>query len=275
MIERLITRFVVWMLHRLGFWWFNDNYKREEDRNTFSQGRQLLFWRRDPETDEWRGTATVSWYLGRRAGGLHAHFTFAGQEDPYKIAISIPRLFALYLSTDMIRPFWDRKADRWQYSRRTGFYVHHSPHHSISIDFLSNDHDRALKHKKIRRQWYIDIDRIVFGKQDCHSHEWRAGTTVVRMDGREHPAVVKHRMMTWTWKRFRSPRVRAYTEIDLDSPPMFAGKGENAHDMDDDGIFSASYDGIVPVDRVADLYIADVLDYRAKYGLPTERSIAV
>jgi hypothetical protein len=274
MIERLITRVVVWMLHRLGFWWFKSDYKGK-DANTFSKGRTLLFWKRDPETDEWRGTVTVEWYLGRRADHLAAHFEFAGQEDPYKISLSIPRLFAVYLKTDMIRPFWNPSERRWWYSRRTGFYVHGSPHRAISLSLLENDYHPALKHRNVRREWYINIDRIIFGKQDCHSHEWRAGTTVVRMDGREHPAVVKHRMMTWTWKRFRSPRVRAYTEIDLDSPPMFAGKGENAHDMDDDGIFSASYDGIVPVDRVADLYIADVLDYRAKYGLPTERSIAV
>lgn len=85
--------------------------------------------------------------------------------------------------------------------------------------------------------------------------------------GQVYPATVQHGVYVWSRPRWRT-RVRRFTEIKLEHPPMFAGKGENSWDCDDDCFYSSSGPRQTTEEAVRD-YVASVVDQREKYGKPS------
>lgn len=74
-----------------------------------------------------------------------------------------------------------------------------------------------------------------------------------------------------TWKRKRWPFEKSIirAEINLEKPPMFAGKGENSWDCDDDCIYAMTC-GAKTVTEAITRYQEAVYRDRARYGMPSK-----
>ena len=92
----------------------------------------------------------------------------------------------------------------------------------------------------------------------------------IPMDGTTYPATVQLTRQTWQRSRLPWKRTRYSTRIEVPKPPMFAGKGENGWDCDDDGIFGCGSEELTAAGCVAD-YVKRVLQERARRGPATGR----
>lgn len=280
---KAVMMVVVWVLQRLGFWW----YPRKD--NTAEKGRQLLF----RGTEEQFKTVGVSWYFGKEATMCHAELSFAGESD-YVLSLAIPRLFAVWIDLESVPSlrFWNPKekinrftpmpgADpiqrgRWWQGRTVGASLHHwQLWFYIFSDRMNHDY---YKHAWFKREWrepHINLERIIFGKEQF-KHEDLSERIPIRVPMPEgnFDAVIQHVRYTNGWQRFRKPVIREWTKIELDTPPQFAGKGENGWDMDDDAIFATSFNGFLTADEAAHEYRELVLKERRKYGEPSSYQVA-
>lgn len=72
---------------------------------------------------------------------------------------------------------------------------------------------------------------------------------------------------TWKFANILVPtRRKRYWNISLDNPPKFSGKGENAHDCGDDGIYGCACDGNLSIAEAIAHYIKLVERNRQRYG---------
>ena len=269
---KALVQAMTWVLARLGFWWFS----WVDSGNTWQEGRELLFWGGSPHTDEpSKGRISVEWYFGKRARHCHAYVEFGeGGDYPFKVSLAIPRIVAVWISTDMLKRFWDGKERRWWNSREIGFHYHH---YTLRFSFLSNrmGHDWYFKHKQWKREYAIQFEDLIFGRFRCRQEDVSKPTPIkIPMPEGNYDAVIWHGRRVWTWARFRKPKVREYTEIELTAPPKFSGKGENDWDQDDDGIFATSFNGFLTADEAAHEYRELVLKERRKYGEPSSYQVA-
>lgn len=72
-----------------------------------------------------------------------------------------------------------------------------------------------------------------------------------------------------TWKRKRWPRTKVVyrANIEVPKPPMFAGKGENSYDCEDDAIYGMTCQA-KSLHEAITAYEAAVYRNRARYGMP-------
>jgi hypothetical protein len=81
--------------------------------------------------------------------------------------------------------------------------------------------------------------------------------------------VISEQQATWQRPRWPWPsRVSRSFDIEAIRPPMFAGKGENSWDCDDDAIFGMTSTERTAGGAVGD-YVGRVLSRRRRYGLPS------
>lgn len=291
MIRQLIATAIVWVLKRLGFWWFPSK------DNSFAKGRELLFWEKNPKTDSAKRMVGIEWGLGRKARFCHAYMEFAGEED-YKFALAIPRLFQVWLTIYDAKPFifWkpDEKLERTfkvrnpDGSERVAHYGRWWQSRYLGIEYsngrirliLFSDRMNHMYYKYPRFTWRMRepnfnikgwFEQLVFGKE-LHSNVKLSEPISIRIPMPEgnFDAVIQHGRRTWGWQRFRKPTIKDYTSIELEKPPTFAGKGENGYDMDDDAIYATSFNGLLNADEVAGQYRDMVLKERKKYGEPSD-----
>mgnify|MGYP003436064952 CR=1 FL=1 len=276
----MLSRVVTWALNALGFWWFPTK------DNSIVEGRQLLFLGKEQEKAGGPEPfmINVEWYFGKASNHAHVYFEFAGEDD-YQISVAIPRLFGIYLTLPRVPKlrFWNAKEQlptkpgskwrryRWSDSRYIGIFYHHgSVWISLLSDRMNGDYYKHTWFNRFR-DLHFNFEDAIYGRSRCNHEELTEPTPIkVSMPEGTYDAVIWHGRRTWKWARFRKPKIKDYTEIEVENPPRFAGKGENGWDMDDDSIFATSFDGHLTADEAAGQYRARVMEYRKKYGEPSE-----
>jgi hypothetical protein len=279
-----VTTFIIWLLHKMGFWWFPSK------KNALSKGSLLLFWR-----EQSNRTVGLEWSFGRQANMCHAYVEFASEDD-YVFSLALPRLLQVWVTIANARPFifWNpnerldrtfetRDRDgakriahygRWWEGRHVGAQISGG---SIRL-FLFSD---RMNHSYYKHVWFTErmrepslnvkriFERIVFGKE-VYSNDKLSDAMAIRVPMPEgnYDAVIQHGRRVWGWQRFRKPIIKDSTDIELENPPNFAGKGENGWDMDDDAIYGTSFQGHLTPDEAAHQYRELVLKERNKYGEP-------
>lgn len=109
------------------------------------------------------------------------------------------------------------------------------------------------------------LGRQVYSEDDIQS--WVEAA--IPMPEKTYAGKVRVYRSIWTRPRwpFRKTMVRA--EVSVEHPPMFAGKGENSWDCDDDCIFAMTTRAGTVTDAVAK-YQEAVYRHRSKYGQPSK-----
>lgn len=279
----MFTSVLTWILKALGFWWF------KSDGNTWQKGRKLLFLGKEQETatDPEPLMIRVEWYFGKESNHAHVYFEFAGEDD-YQVSVAIPRLFAIYFTLPRVPKlrFWNAKEQlpakptdrwkryRWSDSRYIGISYHNgSVWISLLSDRMNGDYYKHVWFNRFR-DLHFNFEDAIYGRSQCKQENLTEPTPIkIPMPEGNYYATIWHKRLTWTWARFRKPKIKEYTEIELDKPPRFAGKGENGWDMDDDGIFGTSFQGLLTADETTEQYRDKVLKERAKYGEPTSYAV--
>jgi hypothetical protein len=114
------------------------------------------------------------------------------------------------------------------------------------------------------------VVRWIFGKEMREKEVLETKPIAFEMDGRRYDG-------TWTLERWHSERpfwpweyrVSYASNIEVPHPPMFSGKGENSWDCGDDAIYGMGSRELTPAKAVGE-YIKRVLEYRERYGMPSE-----
>lgn len=109
----------------------------------------------------------------------------------------------------------------------------------------------------------------VFGKAECFTdeQEWARKKVVVPMPEGDYPAIVKFESRVWVRRRSPFHRVRRSTSIDIPMGIPFSGKGENAWDLGEDGLYGCGCEGH-DAELVIEVARTSALEYRAKRGDP-------
>lgn len=114
------------------------------------------------------------------------------------------------------------------------------------------------------RRFSIDVPDLLLGRTRCVVTEGETMNSVVPMPEGSYPCVLKKRTRTWT--RARRPfwkKTRVDWDISIDGGIPFMGKGENAWDCGEDGLWGTG--GSSPENAVANA-VESVLRSRAKHG---------
>lgn len=90
----------------------------------------------------------------------------------------------------------------------------------------------------------------------------------IRMPEGEYSGTCAIVLEQWKRPRARWARRQVATDLQVPDPPMFAGKGENSYDLDDDGFYSSHSRTAKTVEDAVRQYELSVLERRARYGQP-------
>jgi hypothetical protein len=232
----------------------------------------------------------IEWHL-LSAVSTGADFDFAGEEDDFKVHVSIKRLFAFWVAFSGLPILRTLFRDiRESFGYETGFNYHSS---TLYIRFAHSDAwgSRSIDFKylpkwvnvyegmtyKERNWWhgfYVSIDLAdAFLGREKHSAEDVGEPAFVEFHlspdtdlGQKY--IVKVQIQRHTWKRprwFLFEQMRAHYEC---QPPIpMPGKGESDWDQGDDAIFGGWMNANTPEAAVR-LLMARVKNTRERYGLP-------
>lgn len=151
--------------------------------------------------------------------------------------------------------------------------------HEIRIAF----HDRAVwwnlwtpsmewssKTPRWRHGSWHPIETLL-GKATASEREIQRATPVtIAMPEGAYTGTVRLFESIWTRPRWPWPTRIRRAEVDVPNPPLFAGKGENSWDQDDDGIYSMTTPAAT-VQEAIDAYRRSVLRNRERYGMPSQK----
>lgn len=177
-----------------------------------------------------RHSVNVEWHFGRRARMCHLHLDLSKHGDHNIMwSISIPFLFAIYLSIDGLR--WKRLPEK----DRTIGASFNDGSLRLALWDTSNEWSRG-------QPWWwemtVNVPDLIFGSAAYSSREVSTQEVNVAMPEGNYPAKVM--MFESTWKRPRWPRPTVVLRADIEpvTPIPFPGKGENSWDMEDDAVHS-------------------------------------
>lgn len=124
---------------------------------------------------------------------------------------------------------------------------------------------------EIKVKW-PPLVRWIFGRENVQSRVLDEKPVTFNFDGREYTGHWKleeysRTRQRWPWRYGRS----LSSWIDVAKPPMFAGKGENSWDCDDDAIFGMGSSERTCAGAVGE-YIKAVLKNRERYGQPRKEA---
>lgn len=188
---------------------------------------------------------TVEWVLFSRS--CHASVTFSSTgDDAISLALSIPFLFAIYLSLEKAQ--WVKRLPgvRWKNGdydsgeREIRVAIHNS---AVWWTLWVNGNGMRSSHW---RDGCFHFDDFLLGREKYSEGESSFHGAAVEMPEGYYPASV--RLFTSTWKRSRWPWAKSIrrAEIEVGGGIPIPGDGENDWDLDDDAILGGTY----PVDTV-------------------------
>lgn len=136
-------------------------------------------------------------------------------------------------------------------------------------------HDDGGGYVKKLRDWYVDWDRIIFGRSKCHVEILSEGEAQIDMPEGKYKALYKIEKRTLVWpRRFKKER----TSISFDLPVCIPhdGKGENSWDCGMDGTCGISEDykkHSGSIYQAAKAVALRCLNTRSRYGTLSDFSI--
>lgn len=259
---------------------------------TWRQGR--CWWHLYPNDDRKVSrypspTINPEWHLFDRSS-TQIGFQFAGEEEDWLFRISVDRLFYLSLSLEGIPLFYKFFKDireGWGYETSISFHDG-----SLWIHVLYNERWGA---HTVKWKWVPDwisiwaasgqkgygfyismhFDTLILGARKHLKVElWPEPITApipIEPDNTLGFSYVGQFMLErHAWWRARFPwrkKIHHYVDIQVEHPPMFAGKGESDWDIDDDGIFGMGVPGTTLEEAIKG-YQDAVYRNRDKYGMP-------
>lgn len=119
----------------------------------------------------------------------------------------------------------------------------------------------------------IDLANLFLGRQKYTTATLKTGIPLeIPMPEGVYRAV--GRIERSTWKRSRwFAQTRTYVSVDVPKGIPFAGKGENAYDCDDDGLFGYSSEG-ESIEKAIAHGVESVLNSRRRYGHASTETIS-
>lgn len=267
------------------FYVLNDNEKRVGKTvvkgSPLKEGRAFL--RRSHTA---AGIAEAWWAFFRGFNYFEVGLKIGGEGSRVSASLVIPWLVYLGVGVTVPRR-WLNGWVMWGYDRVFSLKIGYIGH-VLDLAFFYNEwaesggmlsyyaNEKPCRFSKLElwRGWTLTL-RVppvldwILGRVEHHCEKMETHAVKVPMDGREYPAVVsiEHRYRT----RPRWPFAfghRYGSEISVENPPQFAGKGESSWDCGDDGIWSMGSNETRPASVVGQ-YIKRVLENRERYGLPS------
>lgn len=245
------------------------NLKESSSRREWLHGRA---WLRLREGHRSRfGTLRVEWQIGPTAH-VGWGIEFGGEDNGILVNFSIPFLLSLWVGVSNV---WKRTLIPWTFEQGRD--------RRIDICFF----ERAIwwhiwvggmaswSRKYPWCQWWRQGSfhfANLLGKESYSCETLREGIPVqIQMPEGVYRGTAKVERARWKRPLWLA-RERVSTYIDVPSGIPFQGKGENAWDCGDDGLFGAEVEG-ESVERAVAHFAETVLRNRKKYGAPSREAI--
>lgn len=257
------------------YWhWWTQNLKRTETRRRWDC--RLINWR-GHIWRRYRGDDMAVWDVGYQVCVPSSHvgvsLRFDYDDEPLHLFVGFFGLFALFVS---INTRWSRRLRDWATPKRPDgkptwddrtleVNIHHG---AIWWTIWYSDNTWRSTDSKWRRGSWHPIDTL-FGNTKHHEEVLEEADVTIPLPEGDYQAHIQLQRRWWTRPRwpFRLHEGR-YANIDIiGNPPMFAGKGENSWDLDDDAIYGMSTPANT-FEEAVDVYRRAVLDNRKRYGMP-------
>lgn len=119
--------------------------------------------------------------------------------------------------------------------------------------------------------WERQVTSRIFGKRDYVRVMGDPVPVKIVMPEGPYDATVTSSVETWKRPRAWWQRRMEGVEIELEHPPMYAGKGENSWDCDDDATYSITTRKVMSPLEAAAYYREHVLEQRERYGKPSRK----
>lgn len=140
------------------------------------------------------------------------------------------------------------------------FYWHEF---ALWLQLWGNDWEWRSKDPWWKKCHSLHFDDLVLGKADYKMEKGEVFENVVLpLPEGNFTATMTYQVQTWKRPRWFA-RVRKSTDIRVEKPPSFPGKGENSWDCGDDGIYGMSTDGHSLPAAIGG-YVKAVMEYRLK-----------
>lgn len=254
----------------LGLRWSWQNLKNDEKRHTHGlHGRGWLHW---PSRNGWIDSSlSFEWHTGSPVHLFGFIIDVTRDEDPVSVAlycwpcsfyVSVESRFVRWLAPHLVGP-------KWSDERTISVTVNTHDLGTIRWNLWTPDSSWSSKTPKWRNGHWCPVDSLC-GRWDYKNVVLSTEARAIELPEGSYAAEISMEAPTWTRRRrlFRwwVRRVSRAT-IEVKDPPMFAGKGENSYDLDDDCIYSMSCPA-ESVDEAVQKYRDAVLKSRKKYGNP-------
>lgn len=225
------------------FHWQNLNDKKDG-----AQGHLWRFGR------AWWGKLRSEWYFFKNSKAELSIGTGAGDGGDIGGCISIPFLVTLYVHIT------------------TRHYPRTPSHFSLRMD-LQGFHIGLWEKSNewnSRDPWYrkgktVDWADLFWGRRKHTLEELGTKEIIIPMPEGCYKATMTLERRTWKRPRWPWPLIRHCSGIDIPSGIPFAGKGENAWDCGDDGLYGTGCNSHNESDAVATV-VKSVLESRRRYG---------
>lgn len=236
-------------LEKRGIWFYAQNLNEEKGKPTgskFWHGRAWLKFNEGAFGFHWE------WLLGRRNTFCHVSITVGG-EDWLKISIALPYLFAIWFHIDLQHRFTEE--------RETGFNLYQGLFSWKIWQDSWNWHAETPKW----RQGSFDILDFLLGKQKYTAKTLDEDRVFIKMPEECYHGNCRIYRATWKRPRWPWPLILTRANIEMDNSIPIPGKGENAWDQGDDGIYSMTMTAS-SCDEAAKIFRDSVLETRKKRG---------
>lgn len=241
---------------------FNEDEHHRPKGSAFWHGRAWLMFKRV----EWH----VEWLFGKRASMCHIHFDI-GAGDSHNgllLAVSIPRLFGIYLGVTGVLP------EKWRPKRWSTYLKDYLDcRREIGLSWhdgtlwVSLWEDPMESHRSDPWWWQFNFNPADFflGNSNYSTRDLSTERVDVAMPERVYPCTVRIFESTWKRPRWHWPRKMIRADIVPDTPIPFPGKGENSWDCGDDATWSMTCPAQTPAEA-ARMLRDFVMRERVKYG---------
>ena len=299
MINLILAALTVWIAFLI-YLTLTDQRVRYHDQNLtdgkgpmWRQGR--AWWQIETrDTEHWRHGpgARLEWSVGRDSYFFVDLTVLDDEGDDIQIGLGLPWLFRVWFTLTYL-PLFNRIPYKWRrnFGYQTGLRIYSG---AIWIQVLYAEMWGAASVWRRSPTWisvwksvgykeyrgvgfYIsfNFDRLIFGSYE--RSEENIGEPIIReipiepdnrLGLRYAGTFQRQKEVRWRGNFPGRKRIAVYWQIEVEEPPLHAGKGENSYDQDDDGIISTSAFVETIEEAVAD-YQERVYRDREKYGMPS------
>ena len=215
----------------------------------------------------------LEWWKGKR---LSAGISFSAgslSDEQLSCHIELPKLFALSFGIRRCPWVIHLPGIRWTTTDETGQTIYNHKNGERELSFrcgATSIHWRLWRHPDIgySRDWrdrsFYPLDLLLGREQYSETPGYVIQTTIPFPEG-NYDVTIKLYTSTWKRKRWHTIKTVNRADLELIRPVPIPGKGENAWDIDEDGIYSMTCQASTVEEALATLR-ASVERDRMRYG---------